>query len=246
MEPQSATQKYGRDFLASFVVFLVALPLCMGIAIASGVPVGAGLITGIIGGIIVGSIAGSPLQVSGPAAGLTVIIVGIVQDPELGLPMLGLVVLGGGLLQITAGALRLGQWFRAISPTVIAGMLAGIGVIIFSSQFHVMVDDTPRAGPLQNLISIPNAIYKGVTPTEETYHHHAAWIGLLTIVSLVGWNAFRPKKLKVVPGPLVGVLVGAGVSQIFGYEQILYVELPASLVDAITWPQVGDWSFIQS
>ena len=83
-----------QDFLASIVVFLVALPLCMGIAIASGVPVAAGLITGIIGGIVVGTIAGSPLQVSGPAAGLTVIIFEIVQ--RLGLETLGIIVLLAG------------------------------------------------------------------------------------------------------------------------------------------------------
>ena len=71
---------FKQDFMASVVVFLVALPLCMGIAIASGVPVAAGLITGIVGGLVVGSIAGCPLQVSGPAAGLTVIIIEVVQE----------------------------------------------------------------------------------------------------------------------------------------------------------------------
>ena len=83
------TQNYRRDFLASIVVFLVALPLCMGIAIASGVPVAAGLITGIIGGLVVGWFAGAPLQVSGPAAGLTVIIFDLVQ--RHGLEVLGII-----------------------------------------------------------------------------------------------------------------------------------------------------------
>ncbi|MCA9115950.1 MAG: SulP family inorganic anion transporter, partial [Planctomycetaceae bacterium] len=145
---------------ASFVVFLVALPLCMGIAIASGVPVAAGLITGIVGGIVVGLIAGSPLQVSGPAAGLTVVVYGIVE--QYGLPALGVVVLLGGLLQIAAGLLKLGQWFRAVSPAVIEGMLAGIGVLILASQFHVMVDDKPRSSGLENLLTIPEAVEKGM------------------------------------------------------------------------------------
>ena len=148
-----------RDLPASFVVFLVALPLCMGIAIASGVPVAAGLITGMIGGIVVGSIAGAPLQVSGPAAGLTVVVYGIVQ--QYGLPTMGAVVLLAGLLQIVAGVLRTGQWFRAVSPAVIEGMLAGIGVLILGSQFHVMVDDKPRDGGLKNLLTIPEAVAKG-------------------------------------------------------------------------------------
>ena len=158
------------DGPASFVVFLVALPLCMGVAIASGMPVAAGLITGIVGGLIVGVLAGSPLQVSGPAAGLTVIVYQIVQD--LGMPILGLVVLLGGLLQFVAGALGIGQWFRAVSPAVIKGMLAGIGVLIFASQFHVMVDDSPKGSGLQNLATIPQAIFKGLSlpswgPPEE-------------------------------------------------------------------------------
>jgi len=132
----------------------------MGIAIASGVPVSAGLITGIIGGLVVGLIAGAPLQVSGPAAGLTVIVYSVVQ--EHGLEMLGTVVLIGGMFQLLAGIMKLGQWFRAVSPAVIKGMLSGIGVLIFASQFHVMVDDKPKEGGLKNLISIPEAIEKGL------------------------------------------------------------------------------------
>lgn len=149
-----------HDFLASIVVFLVALPLCMGIALASGVPVAAGLITGIVGGIVVGLLAGAPLQVSGPAAGLTVIVYEVVT--QQGLEFLGMVVLIAGGLQLAAGLLRLGQWFRAVSPAVIHGMLAGIGVLILSSQFHVMVDEAPKGSGLENLASIPEAIRKGL------------------------------------------------------------------------------------
>src|SRR5215203_5256025 len=119
--------KYTNDILASVVVFLVALPLCMGISIASGVPPALGLITGIIGGIVVGALSGAPLQVSGPAAGLTVLVWEIIQDH--GIEALGPIVLLGGVLQILAGRFHLGQWFRAMSPAVIYGMLAGIGVL---------------------------------------------------------------------------------------------------------------------
>ena len=150
----------GRDLLASVVVFLVALPLCMGIAIASGVPVAYGLITGIVGGLLVGTIAGAPLQVSGPAAGLAVIIFELVQDR--GAEVLGITVLIAGLIQGIAGIFRLGQYFRAVSPAVIEGMLAGIGVLIFASQFHVMVDDAPRKNGLSNLLAIPDAVRKGL------------------------------------------------------------------------------------
>lgn len=154
-------QAFKADFPASIVVFLVALPLCMGIAIASGVPVAAGLITGIIGGLVVGFLAGAPLQVSGPAAGLTVIVFEIVQ--RLGLEILGLAVLFAGALQLVAGVMKWGQWFRAVAPAVIRGMLSGIGVLIFASQFHVMVDDSPPGGGLQNLMAIPEAVAKTLT-----------------------------------------------------------------------------------
>lgn len=153
-----------QDFLASIVVFLVALPLCMGIAIASGVPVAAGLITGIVGGLVVGWFAGAPLQVSGPAAGLTVIVYDLVQNH--GLEVLGIAVLIGGGLQLTAGLMGYGRWFRAVSPAVIHGMLAGIGVLILSSQFHVMVDDAPKGSGLNNIVSIPEAIKKGLPMPE--------------------------------------------------------------------------------
>src|SRR3954453_14824307 len=128
--------KYTNDVLASVVVFLVALPLCMGISIASGVPPALGLITGIVGGLIVGSLSGAPLQVSGPAAGLTVLVFEIVRDH--GIESLGPILVLSGLLQIVAGRVQVGAWFRAMSPSVVYGMLAGIGVLIVAGQFHVM------------------------------------------------------------------------------------------------------------
>ena len=101
---------------------------------------------------------------SGPAAGLTVIVFDLVQ--KHGLEVLGIAVLIGGALQLIAGMLRYGRWFRAVSPAVIHGMLAGIGVLILSSQFHVMVDDAPKGSGLENLVSIPEAIQKGLPMPE--------------------------------------------------------------------------------
>lgn len=161
-----------QDFLASIVVFLVAMPLCMGIAIASGAPVAAGLITGIVGGLIVGFFSGAPLQVSGPAAGLTVIVYQIIADH--GLQTLGIAVLVAGLIQLVAGLLKYGRWFRAVSPAVVYGMLAGIGVLIFASQTHVMVDDSPKGSGLDNLLSIPGALAKGLpVPEIHSYEQRA-------------------------------------------------------------------------
>src|SRR5262245_30846607 len=120
---------------------MVALPLCIAIARACNVPAEAGILTGVLGGLVVGWLAGSPLQVSGPAAGLIVIILKLVE--QHGLAGLGVAVFLGGCLQVAAGLLRLGQWFRAVSPAVIHGMLAGIGLVIIAKQVHVLVDDSP-------------------------------------------------------------------------------------------------------
>ena len=222
-----------NDILASVVVFLVALPLCMGIAIASGAPPALGLVTGIIGGLVVGVIAGSPLQVSGPAAGMAVLVYELVTDH--GLAVLGVVVLIAGAVQLTAGLLRLGQWFRAISPSVIHGMLAGIGVLMISSQFPVMVDDAPRGSGLENIASIPMAIYKGIFPVDGSIHHLAAFIGILTIVTIFAWDRFKPAALKMIPAPLVAVIVGSVAAAVLQFP-IAKVDVPANLAMSLNIP----------
>lgn len=225
----------GRDFLASVVVFLVALPLCMGVAIASGVPPALGLVTGIIGGLVVGSISGSPLQVSGPAAGLTVLVYEIVE--KHGLAMLGTIVLLAGLMQAAAGLLKLGQWFRAISPAVIQGMLAGIGVLIIASQIHVVVDDAPRGSGLENLLSIPGAVWKGLMPPDGSSHHLAAAVGLLTVAIMAAWG-FVPKRLKLVPAPLVAVAVATLLTAALQLP-VKNVSVPSNLLSVVQWPALS-------
>lgn len=231
----------GRELMASVVVFLVALPLCMGIAGASGVPESLGLITGIVGGLVVGFLAGSPLQVSGPAAGLAVLVLEFVG--KYGIPMLGVAVLSAGALQFVAGWLKLGRWFRATSPAVIQGMLAGIGVLIFASQFHFMVDDKPRDTGINNLLSIPEAIEKGIFPLDGSSHHLAALIGVITLATLILWNAFRPKILKSLPGALMAVVVAAGAAAILELD-IKYVELPASFAESLNFPNLTDFKML--
>jgi len=234
-------QLIAREGLASVVVFLVALPLCMGIAVASGVPPAMGLISGIVGGLVVGFLAGAPLQVSGPAAGLAVIVYEIVQTHGLG--TLSVILLAAGLIQLGAGALRLGQWFRAVAPAVIHAMLAGIGILIFASQFHVMVDDVPKASGLANLFTIPSAVLKGLTPVEGSPHHIAAAIGLLTLGVQIGWNLLKgrlPSWLSLVPAPLLAV----GAATVVAYTQglpIAYVQVPDGLSEMIRLPALGDF-----
>jgi len=225
-----------QDVSASCVVFLVALPLCMGIAIASGMPPSAGLITGIIGGIVVGTITGSPLQVSGPAAGLSVVVWNLVQ--QHGIEMVGLMVLMGGILQTIAGALHLGRFFRAISPAVVYGMLAGIGILICASQIHVMVDSAPLSSGLANLAAIPSAIARGLTFDYDTPYSVAFGLGMLTIATTLAWTRFRPEPVRFVPAPLVGVLVAVAAAALTSAE-VSYVSIPDSLWSAVSLPTLS-------
>jgi MFS superfamily sulfate permease-like transporter len=227
-----------RDFTASIVVFLVALPLCMGIAIASGVPPERGLVTGIVGGIIVGAISGSPLQVSGPAAGLAVIVYGLVQ--QYGLAGIGPVLAVAGVIQLLAGVLKLGQWFRAISPAVVHGMLAGIGVLIVAGQFHVLMDHTTLPHGLENLMHIPERL-SGLSPTDFGQNEAAFAIGLTTIAVMLGWEKLRPAKLKLIPGALLGVIAGTALSFLM-VVTVKRVEVPASLLSAIQLPTVDGFT----
>lgn len=132
-----------HDVPASLVVFLVALPLSLGIAIASGAPLAAGLIAAVVGGIVAGTFGGSSVQVSGPAAGLTVVVAGLIDD--FGFPMLCLMTIGAGALQIAFGLSRLARAALAIAPVVVHAMLAGIGITIILQQIHVLMGDRHTA-----------------------------------------------------------------------------------------------------
>lgn len=225
----------GRDLTASIVVFLVAMPLCMGIAVASGVPPEKGLITGIIGGIVVGALAGSPLQVSGPAAGLAVVVFELVRDH--GMSALGPILILAGIIQFVAGVAKLGGWFRAISPAVVHGMLAGIGVLIVVGQFHVLFDAKPLPSGLQNLSAMPGRLL-GLSPDNIAAAELAFGIGVLTITAMIGWEKFRPASLKLVPGALVGVLTGTFVAMAFGLD-VARVNVPESIAGAVALPDAG-------
>ena len=228
----------GRDLTASIVVFLVAMPLCMGIAVASGVAPEKGLITGIIGGLIVGCIAGSPLQVSGPAAGLAVIVFELIRDQ--GLSALGPILVAAGLIQVIAGVFRLGGWFKAISPAVVHGMLAGIGVLIVVGQFHVLFDAKPLPSGLQNLAAMPGRML-GLDMTNVAGSEWAFVVGIVTIVAMIGWEKLRPASLRLVPGALVGVVAGTLLAVTLSLD-VTRVAVPASIVAAINAPDAGFWS----
>lgn len=233
------------DLLSSVVVFLVALPLCLGIAVACGLPPAAGLGAGIVGGLVVGSLSGCPLQVTGPAAGLVTIVWEILRahGPE----GLAVATLLAGALQIALGLLGLGQWFRAVSPAVVKGMLSGIGVAIFASQFHVMFDLAPQASALANLRAAPGTLLKLLS---EPAVVPAALCGAVTIAATALWGWRRPRALDRVPAQLVGVVAASLLAGVAGFA-VRFVAVPSDLLGslavlspakaaaAFSWPLLG-------
>ena len=260
-EPTGPMAYLKNDLLSSIVVFLVALPLCIGIAVAVGVDPARALITGIIGGLVVGLISGSPLQVSGPAAGLFVIVADIIftnRDKYLAqlgdgvvgaeqsamayaMAALGCAVVLGGIMQLAAGKMKLGRWFRAVSPAVIKGMLSGIGALILISQFHVMLDhtamwgDAPARKGLQYLATIPTAIAKCFSG--DANHHLAAVIGIVTIGTIMAWTKFAPKSISFIPGALVGILAATLLSVVAQFD-VIQLSVPDNMFSEVSFPTV--------
>ncbi|MFJ4124458.1 sulfate transporter [Streptomyces sp. FT05W] len=222
-----------QDFAASLVVFLVALPLCVGVAVASGVPAELGLVTGIVGGIVTGLMRGSSLQVSGPAAGLTVLVFEAVQS--FGLPALGVIVLTTGLLQVGMGALRLGRWFRAISVSVVEGMLAGIGLVLIAGQLYAAAGvDAPVSGT-GKVTGIPGLLVDAVSsPAALT----SLALGASTIALVVGWSRM-PKRVRAVPGALAAVVLATLATLAFDLPvETVRVQ---GLLDAVQVPALSEF-----
>ncbi|MET8677160.1 SulP family inorganic anion transporter [Streptomyces sp. NPDC004647] len=222
-----------RDVAASLVVFLVALPLCVGVAVASGVPAEAGLITGIVGGIVTGLLPGSHLQVSGPAAGLTVLVYEAVE--AYGLAALGVIVLAAGLLQLLLGALGCGRWFRAISVSVVEGMLAGIGLVIIAGQLYSMADvSAPKSG-IDKIAGMPGLVADIVGSTQAL---SAFAIGAGVIVVMLLWQRM-PAKVRVVPGALAAVLLATAATALADLP-VAKVEV-RGLLQSLNLPGAGDF-----
>ena len=226
-----------RDLMASLVVFLVALPLCIGIAVACGVPAERGLLTGMVGGAI-GVISGAPLLVSGPAASLIVPVFDVVANH--GLIALAPVVMLAGFWQALAGRLHLGQWFRAVAPAVITGMLVGIGALICASQALVALDLDPKATFMANLAAVPGALVDSLAPGGN---QAPFWITLATIALIMGWTRFRPKFLSIIPGHLVSLLTVSATVAILAPE-VRFLDISSNFFEGLRPPKMEDFSLL--
>ncbi|MET8653981.1 MULTISPECIES: SulP family inorganic anion transporter [Nocardia] len=223
-----------HDLPASIVVFLVALPLSLGIAVASGAPVAAGLVAAIIGGIVVGVIGGSTLQVSGPAAGLTVVVAESIS--QFGWRVTCFIVVAAGVLQILFGLSRIARAALAVAPVVVHAMLAGIGLTIALQQVHVLLGGSSHSSAWNNITELPAQLM--------SLHGGGAFVGGVVIAIMLGWR-YVPAKVRVVPGPLVAVVVATVLATVLptGAEKLV---LSGSLFDAVALPQIpdGGWSSV--
>lgn len=217
-----------NDAPASLVVFLVAVPLCLGIALASGAPLISGLIAGIIGGLIVGALSGSPLGVSGPAAGLAVIVLAAINDFNVryiadGVPygfeifLVALVL--AGILQVGLGFMRAGIIAYYFPSSVIKGMLAGIGLIIFIKQVpHAFGYDAEPEGNLSFDGPDGETSVSLVQHSLESISLGPTIIAAVSLMILVGWQSkfiTKNKILSMMPGPLLAVVTGVALQLSF-------------------------------
>ena len=232
------------DLPAGLSVFLVALPLCLGIALASGAPLYSGLLSGIIGGLVVSFISGSQLSVSGPAAGLTTVVsASIISFGDYKIFLLAVVV--AGLFQLLLGLLKLGVIANYFPSSVIKGMLAAIGIILISKQVPIALGyDQPdfwRSGFLK-LLSAENFL-GNIGNFNEHITRGTIFITCISLIVLILFQLPSAKKLKVIPAPLLVVIIGifAGIiftntSSVFFLQQTQLVNIPENVFSDISFP----------
>lgn len=233
-----------HDLPAGLSVFLVALPLCLGIALASGAPLYAGLLSGIIGGLVVALISGSPLAVSGPAAGLTTLVAAsIISLGDYSIFLLAVMV--AGLFQLTLGLLKLGAIAHYFPSSVIKGMLAAIGIILISKQIPLAFGyDQPDfwTSGFLNLFSPKNFL-----GSFESFNQHitrgAVLITVISIIIIVLLQQPYAKKIKIIPAPLLVVVVGiianilfTNAASDFSLKASQLVNIPSNIFASITFP----------
>ena len=219
------------DIPASLVVFLVALPLSLGIAVASDAPVLAGLIAAVVGGVVAGALGGSPLQVSGPAAGLTVIVAGLVG--QFGWAVTCAITVCAGVLQVLFGLSRVARAALAISPVVVHAMLAGIGITIALQQIHVLLGGESNSTAFANVTELPAQLMNAGGPE--------VFLGVFVIAILLAWR-WVPAPIGRVPGPLVAIVAATVASVAFSLD-VPRIALDGSLLDAVQLPTLpeGNW-----
>ncbi|WP_329383374.1 SulP family inorganic anion transporter [Streptomyces sp. NBC_01351] len=215
----AAAKDLPADLSASAAVFLIALPLSLGIALATGAPLQAGLVAAAVGGIVAGRLGGAPLQVSGPAAGLTVVTAELIQ--HYGWRTTCAITVLAGCCQLGLAALRTARSALMVSPAIVHGMLAGIGVTIALAQLHIVLGGTPQSSAVANVLGLPGQL--------ADLHPGALGISVLTLIVLLGWPRLPGRTglaLRKVPAALAAVATATAFAALAGIG-LPRVDLPS-------------------
>lgn len=244
------TASWRSDLPASIVVFLVALPLCLGIALASGAPLFSGVIAGVVGGVVVGALSGSQLMVSGPAAGLTAIVVSAIAGLGSYPAFLAAVVIGGAV-QLGLSALRAGVLGYYFPSSVIKGMLAAIGLILVLKQIpHAVGYDVDFEGDEAFLQANAENTFTALLHSLQRLEPGAVGISLLGLALLFTWDLTPLKGVRLLPAPLAVVLIGVGLDFAFAAtssawkldsSHLVTLPIPARLADYAEYLAFPDW-----
>lgn len=244
------------DVQSSLVVFLVALPLCLGIALASNAPLAAGLFAGIIGGIVVGAVSGSPISVSGPAAGLTVIVASSITT--LGsFEAFTVAVFISGLIQIVFSFLKGGVIGDYFPSSVIKGMLAAIGILLILKQIpHAVGYDIDFMGDESFFQASGGNTFSQILQAMNVFHPGAIVVSLLSLSIMLSWEKSAQKNIKffqVIPGALIAVLVSIALNYIFSKtlpalvldgDHLVSLPFSGGLTDFMAGVNFPTWSFL--
>lgn len=255
-QPRSAeSPSVVRDLIAGVVVFLVALPLCLGIALASGAPLFAGLVSGVVGGIIVGVISGSHTSVSGPAAGLTAVVAA--QITGLGsFETFLLAVVLAGVVQVLMGVFRAGFLAEFFPSSVIKGLLAAIGLILILKQVpHLLGHDKDPEGEMSFVQPDDANTFTELINVVGDLHTGAIVVGLCSLALLILWDRWGVLRRSPVPGSLAAVVLGVGLSEFLrgfgapwriGSRHLVQVPETSSLSELAGYLSAPDWSQLAS
>jgi MFS superfamily sulfate permease-like transporter len=233
------------DLPASIVVFFVAVPLCLGIALASGAPLFAGIIAGIVGGIVVGAASGSALGVSGPAAGLAVIVFGAIETLGGSWEAFLLAVVLAGVIQLLGGFFKLGTIAYYFPSSVIKGMLSGIGLLIILKQIpHAFGYDRDYEGDLSFQQADGENTFSELVNMLDYVTPGAVLVTIVSLIILLLWENVLMKKHKIfamIQGPLVAVIAGIALNYCFQHNILSFTLSPKQIVQIPVAATVGDF-----
>jgi len=220
-----------NDSLASITVLLVALPVSLGVAVASGLPPVYGIFTAIIGGLIVTPLTGASLQITGPSTGLAVMVLHVVQT--YGAQALIPLALITGIFQIFIAFMKWGYLFQATPPSLVKGMLSGIGFLILISQVYILLGFKLASASYLNIINFPGYLSDLFKSGMSTSLIENLAVAIIVISVMVLWPKLKSDLLKKMPSSIIGIVLATIISTVFSWD-IIHVDLPENLLSSFT------------